>query len=99
MGLSKLFALGFAESQILGCEHLLSGEKDLAPNSVLIDDLPPTDQIAMVKKVVLGIRDDRYFQVPPFTASIFEPEPLLTLRLGDFLQRLVSDKGRGVVIR
>src|SRR4051794_23350357 len=39
-GISKLFRLEFAEQQILGCEHMLSGEKDLAPDSVLIDDLP-----------------------------------------------------------
>jgi len=84
-GISKLFDLGFAAPQILGCEHMLSGETGLAPGAVLIDDLPPRDPIATAKRLVLGIGPDRYFQVPPFDAKTFELEGDLMVGLRRFL--------------
>ena len=87
-GISRLLDLGFAEQQILGCEHMLAGETDLAPDAILIDDLPPADQIATFKRLVLGTTPDRYFQVPPFTATSFQPEPNLISRFQRFLQHM-----------
>jgi hypothetical protein len=85
-GISKLFDLGFAEQQILGCEHMLSGEIGLAPGAVLIDDLPPDEHTAKAKRLVLGIGPDRYFQVPPFNATTFNQEDDMIVRLRKFLR-------------
>jgi hypothetical protein len=85
-GITRLFDLGFGEQQILGCEHMLSGVMNLAPNSVLIDDLPVSDEIAVFKRRVLGITPEHYFQVPPFTATHFLPEQDLVFALSRFLQ-------------
>lgn len=65
-GLSKLFGLGFAEKDILGYEHLTSGQTRLAPGGVLIDDLEPEHEIAQFKQQVLGIGAERYCQLPAF---------------------------------
>lgn len=65
-GLSKLFGLGFAEKEILGYEHLTSGQSGLAPGGVLFDDLEPEHEIAQFKQQVLGIGADRYCQLPAF---------------------------------
>jgi len=65
-GLSKLFGLGFAEKNILGYEHLTSGQTRLAPGGVLIDDLEPEHEIARFKQRVLGIGAERYCQLPAF---------------------------------
>ena len=86
-GISKLFDLGFAEQQILGCEHMLSGQTGLAPDAVLIDDLPPDDEIAKIKRLILGIGPERYFQVPAFNATTFDPEDDLIARLQNFLRK------------
>ena len=65
-GLSKLFGLGFAEKEILGYEHLTSGQSGLAPGGVLFDDLEPEHEIAQFKQQVLGIGAERYCQLPAF---------------------------------
>jgi hypothetical protein len=83
-GISKLFDLGFAEQQILGCEHMLSGQTRLAPGAVLIDDLQADDRIATVKRLVLGIGAERYFQVPAFNGRTFGREDDLITNLRIF---------------
>lgn len=65
-GLSNLFSLGFAEKEILGYEHLTSGQSGLAPGGVLFDDLEPEHEIAQFKQQVLGIGTERYCQLPAF---------------------------------
>ncbi len=65
-GLSKLFGLGFTEKDILGYEHLTSGQIRLAPGGVLIDDLEPEHEIARFKQRVLGIGGERYCRLPVF---------------------------------
>ena len=74
VGISELFGVVFLEDRILGYEHLTSGNVGIAPDSVLIDDLPPTDQIATFKRGVLGIGPERQFHIPAFTGVECEDE-------------------------
>ena len=83
----KAVRFRFRQQQILGSEHMLSGETRLAPEAVLIDDLPPDDRIAIIKRWVLGIEVSRYFQVPAFDASTFEAEGDLITLFGEFLRQ------------
>jgi hypothetical protein len=62
-GISQLFDLGFTEDLILGDEQLISGNVGIASGSVIIDDLPPVDQMAMFKRGFLGIGPERQFRI------------------------------------
>ena len=72
-GLSQLFNLGFDIPDILGIEHLRLGHDGVSPNSILIDDLPPTHEFPTFKRKVLGITPEQQFQIPPFRGKI-EPD-------------------------
>ena len=78
-GLSVAFGLGVPEANILGLEHLRAGLTGIAPNSVLIDDLDPGHEIARLKRQVLEIGTERYFQIPAFR-GFPNPHRLRTLR-------------------
>ncbi|MBV6499175.1 MAG: hypothetical protein CJBNEKGG_01626 [Prosthecobacter sp.] len=85
-GLSKLFDLGFAENEILGYEHLTSGQTGLAPGAVLIDDMEPGHEIAQFKRQVLGIGTERYCQLPAFRGRPPGDENAVIQSLNAFLR-------------
>lgn len=77
---NKVFDLGFEHNEIFAFEdcwqEIQSAYgydidyfpclKDIAPNSILIDNLPVTDQWPRRKMQVLGIKEERYFQIREF---------------------------------
>ena len=71
-GLSSVFGLGIPERNILGLEHLQAGQTGISPFGVLIDDLDPGHEVARLKRRVLGIGTERYFQIPAFRGH---PDP------------------------
>ncbi len=86
-GLSAAFGLGIPERNILGLEHLQAGLTGIAPSGVLIDDLDPGHEVARLKRRVLGIGTERYFQIPAFR-GFPDPRGSQTLRaLKAFLGR------------
>ncbi|MES2466356.1 MAG: hypothetical protein V4675_03555 [Verrucomicrobiota bacterium] len=85
--LSAVFGLGIPERNILALEHLQAGRSGVAPKGVLIDDLDPGDEFALLKRRVLGIGTERYFQIPAFR-GFPDPRGPQTLRaLEAFLGR------------
>ena len=87
VGLSSVFGLGIPERNILGLEHLQAGRTGLAPNAVLIDDLDPGHEFAMLKRRVLGIGTERYFQIPAFRGHPDPQGPRTLCDLKAFLGR------------
>lgn len=85
--LLAVFGIGIPERNILALEHLQAGRIGLAPNGVLIDDLDSGHEVARLKRRVLGIGTERYFQIPAFR-GFPDPRGPQTLRaLEAFLGR------------
>lgn len=88
LGISRLLNLGFQENEILACEHLGAGRSNLCPRGVLMDDLPAQHEAAALKRHVLGLAPERYFQVAAFRGGSLEPEPRLPELWRLFLRRM-----------
>lgn len=91
-GLSNLFGLGFAEKEILGYEHLTSGQSGLAPGGVLFDDLEPEHEIAQFKQQVLGIGTERYCQLRAFRGHPTGDETEVIQTLQAFLHSFLTTR-------
>lgn len=85
MLLSDALNLGFQCNEILAREHLCQGQRNLSPNSVLLDDRAADDEAIQLKHRVLGISQHRHFQIPPFTGMEVPDDELWASHWQQFL--------------
>ena len=100
------FRLGFAHDEIIAREQYLDRIRgaygasssivtsiNVAPRSVLIDNMAPLDEYAQLKMMHLGIRRDRYFQISEFSGEEdFLPPPDETSLILDKIRRILDSQ-------
>ena len=64
------------------------GKTGLAPNAVLVDDLPHDHGLAQLKSRVLGIGTERFYQIPSFTGHSTENAHSVVQGVKRFFERV-----------